>query len=93
MKIVLIFLLILCTSCFSRKDKNVVNVNTIDEKIYNGMKKERVIETLGYPKDSLQWETSNNIEYYFLYDTNDLFGYRLTITFNNKDEIVFYRID
>lgn len=93
MKILVIILIILSTSCLSRKDKNIINVNTIEEKIYIGMPKKELIERIGKPKDSILSDRLEKGNYYYNYYTNDLTGYTLTIWFNSDNKVSRYSID
>ena len=93
MRVLLIFLIILFSSCLFNKDKNVVDVSNISEKIYIGMSKNDLIEKLGLPKDSIMSEIIEEGIYYYKYDTNDFTGYTLKIWFNSENQVSYYRVD
>lgn len=93
MKKYIVILAILCVSCFSRKDENIVDLKNIDEKIYIGMSKKGVIDKIGIPKDSIMSEIIEEGNYYYRYDTNDFTGYTLKIWFDSENLISYYRID
>lgn len=93
MKTVVIILVILCTSCLSRKDENIVNVNNIEEEIYIGMPKKDLIKKIGIPKDSIMSDVFEKDHYYYVYDTNDFTGYTLKIWFNSNNTISKLRVN
>lgn len=93
MRIIIIVIAILCASCLSDKDKNIVIVNNIDEKIYIGMPKKDLIEKIGTPKDSVISDRVEKGNYIYIYDTNDFTGYTLKVWFNSNNEISRYRVD
>lgn len=93
MKIIFVLLVVFCSSCLSRQDRNIVNVENIENKIFEGMPKKNLIEKIGYPKDSVISEGLEEGNYIYIYETNDFTGYTLKIWFNNNNEVFRYRID
>lgn len=93
MKKIIVFLILLCASCFLDKGENIVDLKNIDEKIYVGMSKKEVIEKIGIPKDSILSEIIEDGNNYYIYDTNDFTGYTLKIWFDSENLISYYRVD
>jgi len=69
-----------------------VNVENIENKIFEGMLKKKLIEKIGYPKDSVISERLEEGNYIYIYETNDFTGYTLKIWFDNN-KVSHYRID
>jgi len=93
MRILLVFLIIYFNSCSFNKDKNVVDIRNIHEKIYVGMPKKDVIEKFGIPKDSVLSDRLEKGNYIYIYSTNESLGYTLNIWFDSENKISYYGID
>lgn len=94
MKLLLILCLIFFVSCRDN-NKNIIDVNDIDEKIHIGMSKDEVIRKFKQPKDSIFNDLAGPEEYpyYYVYDTNDFSGYTLKISFDGENKVSHYIVD
>ena len=93
MRVIFVLFLVLCSSCLSRQDGNIVSLKNIEDKIFKGMPKNDLIEKFGSPKDSVISEILEEGNYIYIYDTDDFSGYTLKIWFDNNNEVSHYRID
>lgn len=91
-KIGLLLIITLLLSCFENRE-NVIQIETVKEKIYIGMSKKELIKEIGFPEDSIMDTYLDENNYYFMYYTNDFSDYRLYIFFDSDDKISSYRIN
>ena len=91
--LIILFCLILF-SC-NNKNRNIVDVSNLNEKIHIEMSKNEIIQKFGKPKDSLFNDLAHPKEYpyYYVYDTNNFSGYTLKIFFDSENKVSRYLLD
>ena len=84
-KLIVIIVLIIFISCENKKKKESVDELFALKNIQIGMSKQKVIQNIGYPRDStLMKNHLNELTTIYQYETNNFSGYSLKVLMKNN---------